>query len=164
MHADDLVKEYHRCHPLESSKTKASRGMKRLAHALQLFITTPSPAQKIAAWLLQTSQMTTLPLTPTNPHQGSKYLPRVSIHPWQPPLSRSFRKCSQESTWSTLDDSYETSYNSCNCIGNRATTKKFPLAALGWVLMGATLQSPTLLQTSLCMTGTLWVLFEHIPF
>src|SRR5712675_2617702 len=47
VHTDDLVKGYHQRHPLESPKSKASQGTKKLAHTLQLFATAPSPTQKV---------------------------------------------------------------------------------------------------------------------
>jgi len=47
MHTDDLVKEYHRCHPLEQLKSKASQGTRKLARTLQLFTTSPSPSRKL---------------------------------------------------------------------------------------------------------------------
>ena len=52
IHAEDLMKEYHQCHPLESPKSKASQGMRKLAHTLQLFTTSPSPTQEATSWLL----------------------------------------------------------------------------------------------------------------
>jgi len=52
VHTDDLVKGYHQRHPLESPKSKASQGTRKLARTLQLF-TAPSPTQKVASWLLR---------------------------------------------------------------------------------------------------------------
>jgi len=52
VHVDELVKEYHRRHPLELLKTKAGQGTRRLAHTLQLFATTLLPTQKVTSWLL----------------------------------------------------------------------------------------------------------------
>jgi len=45
VHAEDLVKGYHRHHPLEPLKDKTGRGMKKLIRALYSLTTTPSPTQ-----------------------------------------------------------------------------------------------------------------------
>jgi len=62
VHAEDLVKEYHKCHPLESSQNKTGRGTRKLIRALRLFATAPSPIQRIASWLLRD---TTSPIKPS---------------------------------------------------------------------------------------------------
>src|SRR5712675_553225 len=41
VYVDDLVKEYHRRHPLETLKSKANQGTRKLARTLQLFAITP---------------------------------------------------------------------------------------------------------------------------
>ena len=53
VHADDLVKGYHRRHPLESPRHKISRGTAKLIRTLRPLITAPSPPQAIASWLLR---------------------------------------------------------------------------------------------------------------
>jgi len=52
IHAENLVKGYHRHHPLELLKDKAGRGTKKLARVLHSLAITPSPSQKVASWLL----------------------------------------------------------------------------------------------------------------
>jgi len=55
VHAEDLVKGYHKHHPLESSQNKTSQGTKKLIRALCSFIVAPSPTQEIASWLLHST-------------------------------------------------------------------------------------------------------------
>src|SRR5712675_2026624 len=62
VHADDLVRGYHKCHPLESSQNKTSQGTKKLIRALHSFIIAPSPPREIASWLLHN---TTPPIRPS---------------------------------------------------------------------------------------------------
>ena len=52
VHADDLVKKYHRRHPLELPGHKAGQGMAKLIRVLRSLIIAPSPTQKVASWLL----------------------------------------------------------------------------------------------------------------
>jgi len=52
VHADELVKAYHRRHLWETLKNKMGQGTKKLACALQLFTIAPSPTQKVVSWLL----------------------------------------------------------------------------------------------------------------
>jgi len=79
VHADDLVKEYHQRHPLESLKDRTSQGTKRLVRTLQLFAIAPSPAQKVASWLLNTTH----PIVHSPDHlptpRSSKDKPSTSI-------------------------------------------------------------------------------------
>jgi len=55
VHTEDLVKGYHKRHPLESSQNKTGQGMKKLIRALRSFIIPPSPTQEIACWLLHST-------------------------------------------------------------------------------------------------------------
>jgi len=91
VHMEDLIKEYHQRHPLESPKSKASRGTRKLTCTLQLLTTSPSPTQKVASWLLHSTTPPTIcslnhPLTP----KSSKDRPSTCIVPLSPtstPLS-----------------------------------------------------------------------------
>jgi len=62
VHVEDLVKGYHRRHPLESPEDKVGHETKKLIHALHSLTTAPSPTQGIASWLLHS---TTLPIRPS---------------------------------------------------------------------------------------------------
>jgi len=62
VHADDLVREYHRRHPLESPGHKVGQGTAKLINALHSLTIAPSPAQKVASWLLRD---TTSPIRPS---------------------------------------------------------------------------------------------------
>jgi len=85
VHADDLVKEHHRRHPLESLKGKTNRGTKKLARTLQLFATAPSPTQKIVSWLLHgITPPTTACHYPLRTPTSSKDRPSASIVPLNP--------------------------------------------------------------------------------
>src|SRR5712671_2908056 len=55
VHADDLVKEYHRRHPLESPRLKTKRGMAKLINTLRSLTLAPPSAQKVASWLLHST-------------------------------------------------------------------------------------------------------------
>src|SRR5712672_3609880 len=46
VHAEDLVKEYHRRHLLQPVKRDTGRGTKRLIRTLQISISSPSPTEK----------------------------------------------------------------------------------------------------------------------
>jgi len=66
VHADDLVKKYHRRHPLESPGHKAGQGTAKLIHTLRSFVTTPSPPREIKSWLLHNKTSPIKPF-PRNP-------------------------------------------------------------------------------------------------
>jgi len=75
VHADELVKDYHRRHPLKSFKSRTGRGTEKLACALQLFTAAPSPTQKVVSWLLRditppTAHGANYPHTPTLSKDG----------------------------------------------------------------------------------------------
>jgi len=52
VHTDDLLKNYHRRHPLGSFKSRTHHGTKELARTLRLLTSSPSPTQKVVNWLL----------------------------------------------------------------------------------------------------------------
>src|SRR5712671_4110139 len=52
VHAEDLVKKYHRRHPLESVKRTVRQGTKKLIRALLTPTASPSPINRVKAWLL----------------------------------------------------------------------------------------------------------------
>src|SRR6267154_6237607 len=55
VHAEDLVKEYHRRHPLNLVKKTIGRGTKKLIRALQTPISPLSPTDKVKTWLVAAS-------------------------------------------------------------------------------------------------------------
>jgi len=106
VHADDLVKEYHQRHPLNSPKSRAGRGTKELIRALQLSIPFPSPIQKVKAWLLNGTHRT-LPLhTPIALQSMSECLPSPPISPWWSMPFKSSRKRSTGLARRMLGNSY----------------------------------------------------------
>jgi len=62
VHAEDLVKGYHKRHPLEPSQGKTGQGTRELIRALRPFIIAPSLPQEITSWLLHD---TTSPIKPS---------------------------------------------------------------------------------------------------
>jgi len=76
VHADDLVKGYHRRHPLGSPGHKIGQGMAKLIRALRPYIITPSPSQEITSWpLLNTT-------SPIRPSLESPLTPKSSNSRW----------------------------------------------------------------------------------
>src|SRR5712675_1182720 len=65
VHVDDLVKTYHRRHPLESPGHKAGQGTAKLIRTLRSFALVPSPTHKAVSWLLHGTT------SPTKPSLGS---------------------------------------------------------------------------------------------
>jgi len=113
IHAEDLLKEYHRRHPLEMVKSRGGTGTRKLIRALRLFVTTPSPTQKIIAWL-RNDRMVTFPLdTPLVHRRKNEYssTPRTPL--WHQPSSESFKKRFPGSTPVPPGDLCKTSHSSC---------------------------------------------------
>ena len=81
VHAEDLVKEYHRRHPLNSVKRAVGRGIKKLIHALLTPISPFSPTDKVKAWLLAVNLKVPFPHTRVAPLTTNKYspLPPISL-------------------------------------------------------------------------------------
>jgi len=132
VHADELVKEYHRHHPLNLTKSQVDRGKKRLICALQLLTTTPSPIQKVTTWLLTKTHTTNPPYTPIDSQLESKSLLRVLSRPLAPPSSESCRKLSQALVTTTLGGLSKMSPTSCVNLGSFAkesNRRRTPLSA-----------------------------------
>src|SRR5712671_311039 len=53
VHAEDLVKRYHRHHPLDSDKRTTRRGTQKLIRVLSTPTSSLSPVDEIRAWLLR---------------------------------------------------------------------------------------------------------------
>jgi len=151
MHMDDLVKEYHRCHPLELLKDKTSRGTKRLARTLQLFATTPSPTQKVTTWLLNGAHPMNPPHILTDSQLGSKSLLRALSHLSVSPSSESCRKLSLALASTTHGGSFKMSPTSCANFGNsneESDLRRVSLKMLGQALKMSTTKktAPTLIR------------------
>src|SRR5712675_780009 len=95
VHAEDLVREYHRRHPLQSVKRTTGRGTKKLIHALLAPTSPSSPTDKVKVWLLAGSLRTSLPNTHDVPRPANKYSPSPPTFPWPSKPFRSSRNGSQ---------------------------------------------------------------------
>jgi len=86
VHAGDLVKEYHRCHPLQLVKKAASRGTKKLIRALLAPIPPLSPIDKVKTWLLAGNLKAPFPHTRAVPLPMNRHslLPLTSLWPSRP--------------------------------------------------------------------------------
>jgi len=159
VHADDLVKEYHRCQPLVSLKGKANQGTRKLVCTLQLFATTPSPTHRITEWLLNSKQARNSLHTPTDFQQGSRSLLRALSRPWVSPSSKSCRRLSLVLALTMHGGSSKMSPTSCGNFGKFNGTSDPQQAslttlrhALMTVTMKKTVSIPTHSKTSLCTT------------
>jgi len=94
VHAEDLVREYHRRHPLGSNKRAVKRGTKNLIRALLTPIS-PSPTEKIREWLLASTPGAPFPRTHAVPPPTNKYSESPPIFPWPSKPSKSYRSGSQ---------------------------------------------------------------------
>jgi len=74
VHAEDLVKEYHRRHPLNAVKKTTGRGTKKLIGALLTPIIPPSPVNRVKAWLLAANPQSPLPPYSRHPTTGEQVL------------------------------------------------------------------------------------------
>ena len=109
MHAENLVKEYHQYHPLNSVKRAVGRGTKKLVHALLVPTSSLSPIDRIKTWLLASALEAPFPHThavppPTNKYSGS---PPISLWPSKP--SKLFKNGSQGQVQETPGNSYNSS-------------------------------------------------------
>jgi len=148
VHAEDLVKEYHRRHPLHVVKRAAGRGTKKLIRALQIPISSPLPTEKIKAWLLAGVPEAPFPRIrvappPTNECSGS---PPTSLWPSRP--FKLYRSGFQGRVQGTPGNSYSsspTSYEPTSEIGKGTPTLK---GALATVVLKDTLRRATRQATS----------------
>jgi len=153
VHAEDLVKEYHRRHPLNSVKRATGRGTRKLIRALLTPTPPLSPTNKVKAWLLASSLRTPSPDT-------HAVLPPTSRCSLSPPTSRwllkpfkSSRSGSQERAPETLGNSYNNSRISCGLMSGVDRTKEQGLVTktLRNALLGTTRRSSSL-KTLPCRT------------
>jgi len=96
VHTEDLVKGYHRRHPLDSDKRTTRTGTKKLICALLTPTPSLSPADKIRAWLLGGTPQKPLLRTRVALPLTSKYSPSLPTFLWPSMPSDSFRKGSRE--------------------------------------------------------------------
>ena len=109
VHAEDLVKEYHRRHPLNLHKSRGGQGTRKLVRALQTPNSSPSPTDRIKAWLLASS-LETFPLhTRIALRSTSECSPSPPISPWLSMPSNSSKRGSQEQAQKTPESSYNNS-------------------------------------------------------
>jgi len=118
VHVDKLVKGYHRHHPLDSPKNKAGQGTKNLICALQTLSSTPSPTQKVVAWLLNNTRATTLLHIPVASISENKQSPVLMTHPSPQQPFRLFRRHSPEPVLERCEPSCKDLYNSCRNTNN----------------------------------------------
>src|SRR5712671_233489 len=109
VHAEDLVKEYHRRHPLNPHKSRGGQGTRKLVRALQTPNSSPSPTDRIKAWLLASS-LETFPLhTRIALRSTSECSPSPPISPWLSMPSNSSKRGSQERARKMPGSSYNNS-------------------------------------------------------
>jgi len=113
VHMDDLVKEYHRCHPLGAVKSKINQGTRKLARALQLFTIPLSPIQKIMTWLLNEEQPKVFPRIPIASLRENRFLSKGLSCSSPSPLSESCKRLSWALVSTMPGDSFRTSLASC---------------------------------------------------
>jgi len=114
VHADKLLKDYHRRHPLEGLKRRAKQGTKKLIRALQTPISSSSPINKIKTWLLANS-LERFPLhTRAALQSTNRYSPSPPTSPWPLTPFKSSKSGSLErvqkmpgSSYNSLHTSYE---------------------------------------------------------
>jgi len=108
------VKEYHRHHPLEAVKRGVHQGTKKLIRALQFSAPSPSPTQRVKAWLLNSM---TLPLhTPVALQSTSKCSPSPPTSPWQSMPSKLSRRRFQELPQKMPGNSYRSLPTLCELM------------------------------------------------
>jgi len=133
VHAENLMKEYHRRHPLGSNKKALSRGTKKLIRVLQTPISSPSPIDKVKTWLLTSALKAPFPHTrvappPTNKHSES---PPTSL--WLSRPSKSSKNGSLGRARETPGSSYSSSpilYEPTSGVGQGIRILKGTLVAL----------------------------------
>jgi len=108
VHTEDLVKEYHRRHPLESNKKTATRGTRKLIRVL-LSPTPSSSTDRIRTWLRRETRPVPLPPTRDVPPQVNKYSPSPPTSRWPSKPSKWYRSGSQGRARETPGSSYNNS-------------------------------------------------------
>ena len=156
MHAENLVKKYHQCHPLETDKRRTSQGTKELIRVLQLSITSPSPTQKVKAWLLGDIHQT-LPLhTSVALQSTNKYLPLPLTSLWPLTPSELSKRRFLELAQKTLGSSYKSLHALCEQTSGIAKGIKILARKLSTVVLGSALlrvaQQASSLKTPPCTT------------
>jgi len=109
VHAEDLVKEYHRRHPLSSDKRTAGRGTKKLVRALLTPISSLPPIAKVKAWLLADNPKAPFPHTHVAPSSVNKYSLSPPISPWPLKPFKSSKSGSQGQAQEMPGSSYNNS-------------------------------------------------------
>jgi len=156
VHAEDLVKEYHRRHPLGVDKRAAGRGTKKLIRALQTPISSSSPIDKIKAWLLVNVLEAPFPHIRAVPPPMNKYSESPPISPWLLKPSKLSRNGSLGQVQETPGSSYSSSptlYGPTSEVGQGIQTLAKTLA--GVVLKNALRKAsrqPTSPRTPSCPT------------
>jgi len=153
VHAEDLVKEYHRRHPLRSDKRATGQGTKKLIHALLTPISSPSPIDRIKAWLLASNPRTSLPHIRTALQSTSECSPSPLISLWPSMPFKSYKNGSLEqvrkapgSSYNSLRTSYELTSGTDGAEERGLTAKTLRNALL------KTIRQPTSLKTPPCQT------------
>jgi len=113
VHAEDLVKEYHRRHPLDQVKKAVGRGTKNLICALQTFIPSPSPANRVKAWPPTNDLEAPFPRIRVIPTPPNKYSLSPPTFPWLSKPSKSSRNGSLGRAQETPGSSYNSLPTSC---------------------------------------------------
>ena len=156
MHAEDLVKEYHRRHPLNLVERGTGQGTKKLIRALRTPISSPSPTDKVKTWLLA-NNLETFPLHTRVAQQSmSECSPSPPTSLWPSTPFKSSRKPSLGQVRKMPGNSYRglhDSYKQMFKVGEepQVPTKEPPLTALKRVLLRAT-RLALFLRTLPCQT------------
>jgi len=160
VHAKDLVKEYHRHHPLKMVKRGVHQGTKKLIQTLQISVPSPSPAQKIRAWLLNNAPQTFPLHTPTALRSTNGCLPLPPTSPWQLMPFKLSKNRSQELAQRMLGNSYRSlhaSYEKTSGIarGTKVLARKLAMVVLKDALLKASPQvlSPRILPCTTLPSG-----------
>jgi len=153
VHAEDLVKEYHRRHPLESNKRAVGRGTKKLIRALLTPISPISPTDKVKAWLLASRLKAPFPLIRATPLPTNKYSPSPPTSLWPLRPFKLSRSGSQGRARETPGSSFSNSPTSCEPTSKVDGTRgRGPaVQALRNALLGTT-RRPTSPRTLPCPT------------
>jgi len=155
VHAEELVKGYHRRHPLNPHKRNA-RGTKKLIGALLTPIPS-SPVDKIKTWLLADRPGNPFPHIHVVPPPMNKCSGSPPISPWPSRPFKSFKNGSPEPVQEmpgSLSSNLPTSYEPTSGVGQgtQALVKALTMTTLKRAILRTTHQ-PSSLKTPSCPTS-----------
>jgi len=113
VHAEDLVKAYHRRHPLQTVKRVTTQGTKKLIRALLTPTSPVSSTEKLKTWLLAGHLRAPFPLTRVVPPPVNKYSPSLPTFRWPSRPSKWYKNGSQGRAQETPGSSYSNLRVSC---------------------------------------------------